>query len=121
MDNAVRVLMEESLAEQGKLHEQCYTVRNVANMWDVSVRTVQRMVIRGELRALKLGRAVRIPSSALACYQRQEFERMKERARRISRIPDLQAPAVVQVENVAIHNMAQTPSSTVSTPLSDQN
>lgn len=121
MDSQVRQLMEESLAEQGKLHEQCYTVRNVANMWDVSVRTVQRMVIRGDLRALKLGRAVRIPASALASYQRQEFERMRERTQRISRITDLQAPAVAQVENVAIHSMAQTPSTSAGAQVSSQN
>jgi len=42
-----------------------YTIREVADILKVSVRTVQRMIRRGDIRAVKIGGSVRIPKEAL--------------------------------------------------------
>jgi excisionase family DNA binding protein len=42
------------------------TVRQVAENWRVSERTVRRMIADGRLRTVRVGRAVRIPPEASA-------------------------------------------------------
>ena len=46
--------------------EEVLTVRQVAENWQVSERTVRRMVADGRLRVVRVGRAVRIPPEASA-------------------------------------------------------
>ena len=40
------------------------TVRQVAENWQVSERTIRRMIADGRLPVIRLGRAVRIPAKA---------------------------------------------------------
>jgi excisionase family DNA binding protein len=44
--------------------EEFLTVSQVAENWQVSPRTVRRMIADGRLQVVRLGRAVRIPSKA---------------------------------------------------------
>jgi excisionase family DNA binding protein len=46
--------------------EELLTVRQVAENWQVSERTVRRMIADGRLRIVRVGRAVRIPPEASA-------------------------------------------------------
>lgn len=45
---------------------RAYTLPEAAERLDVSVRTLQRMSARGELRLVSLGSAKRVPASELA-------------------------------------------------------
>ena len=45
---------------------RAYTLPEAAERLDVSVRTLQRMAARGELRLVSLGSAKRVPASELA-------------------------------------------------------
>jgi excisionase family DNA binding protein len=45
---------------------RAYTLPEAAERLDVSVRTLQRMAARGELRLISLGSAKRVPASELA-------------------------------------------------------
>lgn len=45
---------------------RAYTLPEAAERLDVSVRTLQRMAARGELRLARLGSATRVPASELA-------------------------------------------------------
>ena len=45
---------------------RAYTLPEAAERLDVSVRTLQRMAARGELRLASLGSAKRVPASELA-------------------------------------------------------
>jgi excisionase family DNA binding protein len=47
-----------------------YTISQAARSLTVSPRTIRRMIGRGELRALHIGRAVRIPVAELEAYTR---------------------------------------------------
>ena len=49
-----------------KAAEGVLTVRQVAENWQVSERTVRRMIADGRLRVVRVGRAVRIPPKASA-------------------------------------------------------
>jgi len=40
-----------------------YTLREFADRWQVSPRTIQRAIARAEIRAVHIGRSVRIPTS----------------------------------------------------------
>jgi excisionase family DNA binding protein len=46
-----------------------YRVKAVAKMFDVSVATIYRAVESGQLDALRIGSAVRIPEQALNTYR----------------------------------------------------
>lgn len=46
--------------------EELLTVSQVADNWQVSTRTLRRMIADGRLQVVRLGRAVRIPSKAAA-------------------------------------------------------
>nr|WP_091449764.1 helix-turn-helix domain-containing protein [Actinokineospora iranica] len=48
-----------------------FRVKAVADMLDVSVNTIYRAVETGELNALKIGKALRIPGAALNAYLSQ--------------------------------------------------
>jgi len=43
--------------------ERLWTVNQVSGVWQVSSRTVRRMIADGRLRAVRFGRAVRIPAN----------------------------------------------------------
>jgi excisionase family DNA binding protein len=45
-----------------------YTDADVASLLRVSKRTVYRLRKSGELRAVRIGRAVRVPADSLACF-----------------------------------------------------
>jgi excisionase family DNA binding protein len=44
--------------------EGLLTVQQVAGDWQVSQRTIRRMIADGRLRVIRIGRAVRIPANA---------------------------------------------------------
>jgi excisionase family DNA binding protein len=46
--------------------ERLLTVNQLAELWQVSPRTVRRMIADGRLRIVRLGRAVRIPAKVAA-------------------------------------------------------
>jgi excisionase family DNA binding protein len=45
------------------------TVEQLADRWQVSERTVRRMIERGELRALRVGPQLRVPLEVLDRYE----------------------------------------------------
>ena len=45
------------------------TVRQLAENWQVSPRTIRRLIANGELPIVRIGRAVRIPASPLKCFK----------------------------------------------------
>ena len=45
--------------------EGLLTVRQVAENWQVSERTIRRMIGDGRIRVVRIGRAVRIPGKAV--------------------------------------------------------
>ncbi len=47
-----------------------YTVAEVAEMWKVSTKTIHRLLRRGKLRAVKVGRATRIRETEVERYER---------------------------------------------------
>ena len=49
-----------------------YTIEEVAKVLQVNQRTVNRLLERGELRGVKVGRLWRIPEAALDAYLRGE-------------------------------------------------
>lgn len=49
--------------------EKPLTVREVAEYFQVTARTVHNWIKRGELQVLRIGRCVRIPQSALLAKQ----------------------------------------------------
>ncbi len=49
---------------------QTLTVPQLAALWQVSVKTVWREVRRGRLRAVRVGRSVRIRATAIEAYER---------------------------------------------------
>ena len=51
------------------LPEPMYKVPEVARFWDIDPNLVYRMLGRGELRGIKIGRLWRIPYSAVEEYQ----------------------------------------------------
>ena len=52
-------------ATKPKLPPQALTIRNVAERLQVSERTVSRLIVSGELKAIHIGRSVRITEGAL--------------------------------------------------------
>ena len=46
------------------------TREEVADRWGVNVRTVAREIERGNLRAFRVGRVIRIPLTAIQEYER---------------------------------------------------
>jgi excisionase family DNA binding protein len=46
--------------------EDLLTVRQVAENWRLSERTIRRMIADGRLRVVRLGRSIRIPPEASA-------------------------------------------------------
>jgi excisionase family DNA binding protein len=50
----------------GQRVEQLLTVDQLAELWQVSPRTVRRMIADGRLPVVRLGRAVRIPAKVAA-------------------------------------------------------
>jgi excisionase family DNA binding protein len=51
--------------------EQFYTVRQVAELWNVSERTVWRVIAGGELEVYRINKAVRITGNAARRYLEQ--------------------------------------------------
>mgnify|MGYP003662360638 FL=1 len=49
----------------GTLEGRMHTITDIARFLNVSKRTVQRMIKRGELRAYRIGGVMRIPPHAL--------------------------------------------------------
>jgi excisionase family DNA binding protein len=50
----------------GQRLERLLTVNQLAELWQVSSRTVRRMIKDGRLPVVRLGRAVRIPAKVAA-------------------------------------------------------
>jgi excisionase family DNA binding protein len=48
------------------------TAREVAARWSVTTRTIQRMAARGELRSLRVGRALRIAVEDIEAYEARQ-------------------------------------------------
>jgi excisionase family DNA binding protein len=53
---------------QEEMVERHYTYREIAELLSLSERTVRRLIDRCELRHIRVGRAVRVPASALEQY-----------------------------------------------------
>lgn len=47
------------------------TRKQVARHWGISVTTVDRMILRGELEVIRFGKTVRIPAASVATYERK--------------------------------------------------
>jgi len=57
-------LSHRALLSGGRLR----SLKEVADYLDVSIRTVRRLIVRGELRAHRVGRSLRIQDAELARY-----------------------------------------------------
>lgn len=53
------------LKNDDKDRRRLWTVRQLAEAWQVSERTIRRMIADGRLPVVRLGRAVRIPGKAV--------------------------------------------------------
>jgi len=51
--------------------EQLHTIEQVAELWSVNERTVRREIDRGNLRVVRIGRAVRVTETAVRDYLRR--------------------------------------------------
>lgn len=51
--------------------EKWLTTREVAEHWRLSPNTVNRMIKRGELEAVRFGATWRIPEASVAAYERK--------------------------------------------------
>lgn len=51
--------------------EQWLTCKEVAEHWQLSQNTVNRMIKRGELEAVRFGTVWRIPAASVAAYERK--------------------------------------------------
>ena len=51
--------------------QEFFSIRSVANRWDVSTRTVRRIIDRGEISARHIGRQVRITMDEVLRYERE--------------------------------------------------
>lgn len=47
------------------------TRRQAAERWGISVTTIDRMILRGELEAVHFGKTVRIPRVSVEAYERE--------------------------------------------------
>lgn len=54
--------------------EEIYTVREVAEAWNVSRMTIYRLVHSGEIYSLRIGHNFRIPERALRMYLNRHNE-----------------------------------------------
>ena len=52
-------------ATKPKLPPQALTIRDVAERLQISPRSVSRLIVTGELKAIRIGRSVRITEGAL--------------------------------------------------------
>jgi excisionase family DNA binding protein len=50
-------------------HATMLSIREVAIRWTVSAKTIYGLVERGELRAVKVGRLLRIPIAVIESYE----------------------------------------------------
>lgn len=48
-----------------------HSVKSLAEHWNVGTDTVRRVIDNGSLKALRIGRTIRIPKSAVAAYERE--------------------------------------------------
>lgn len=55
---------------QAQRLERLLTVGQLAELWQISSRTVRRMIANDQLPVLRLGRAVRIPAKVAATWNR---------------------------------------------------
>lgn len=46
------------------------TRKQVANRWGVSLTTVDRMILRGQLKSIRFGKAVRITVASVEAYEK---------------------------------------------------
>lgn len=52
------------------MHEPYLTIQDVAARWKISVPTVRRMIARGEVSPVRIGRAVRIEYGEIERFER---------------------------------------------------
>ena len=95
--------------------QSCFTVRQIANAWDCSTKTIHRLISRGELKALKIGRSVRILSDDLKSWANAQAERTVKRIsdtrHLLSQEPvskvDVVAARISQVEGTPVLEVGQ--------------
>ena len=51
---------------------ESFSVKEIAAAWHVSEKHVRRLIDRDELRSIRIGRAVRVPASAVAEFMGKE-------------------------------------------------
>jgi excisionase family DNA binding protein len=56
----------KGLVMPNEISGQLYSRNRVASLLDVSLKTLERKIAAGDLRAVKIGRLVRIPASEIA-------------------------------------------------------
>jgi excisionase family DNA binding protein len=61
--------------------ERYWTAREVAARWGLSLRNIRRMIARGDLQVVRIGRAIRISGDALRAAE-AVFSKQHERRRR---------------------------------------
>jgi excisionase family DNA binding protein len=66
---ATRATEAIQIASSGRVY---LTSGEVAARWSVTPRTIQRMAVRGELRSLRVGRALRIAVEDIEAYEARQ-------------------------------------------------
>lgn len=54
------------------MEKKTYRVDELADAWDVSRKTVEREIKRGELEAIRVGHALRIKREDIEAYERKK-------------------------------------------------
>lgn len=58
--------------------KQFFTTHELAARWEVSIRKVQELASSGEIASMRVGRTVRIPTSAVRSFERSNTRRPGE-------------------------------------------
>jgi|SaaInlStandDraft_3_1057020.scaffolds.fasta_scaffold33173_2 excisionase family DNA binding protein len=58
-DNGIR-------SKEGDAYEQYYSLKTVATMFEISEKTIRRLIINYEISTIKIGGSIRVPKSELS-------------------------------------------------------
>ncbi|MBN1227949.1 MAG: helix-turn-helix domain-containing protein [Deltaproteobacteria bacterium] len=61
-----------------KLHKNYYRVDEVAEYFSISVRTVYRLIDKGDLKRTKIRGCLRVPAGEIERYEKQLEKQMEE-------------------------------------------
>lgn len=94
---------------QGDRLQTVFTVRQIANAWDCSTRTIHRMINRGELKALRIGRSFRIVADDLKNWANAQAERTVKRIEDTRHLLSQKDQKRVDVVGAKIAELEKTP------------